>query len=69
MESSKNVLSELIPFDSVYHLLMTVHLKEDFAAGIRPSDDGAVIVTSSQLGPIHLQMEITTTTKNATLAC
>ena len=58
--SSKNVLSERIPFDSVYQLLC-IHLKDfawDFAAGIRPSDEGAIFVPSSQLGPVHLHMEL-----------
>ena len=47
MESSKNVLSEWIPFDFSHRKLMFIHLKEDFAAGIRPNDDGAIIVTSN----------------------
>ena len=61
MGSSKNVLCEWIPFiDFIYRLLLFIHLKENFAAGIRPSDGGAIIVTISQLGPVHLQMESTT---------
>ena len=54
--SSKNVLSEWIPFDSTC-LVMFIHLKENFAFGIRPSDDEAIVVHSSQLGPVHLHME------------
>ena len=57
MESSKNVLSEWIPFDFSHPLLMFLHLKEDFAAGIRPSDDGAIVAPCSQLGPVHLHMK------------
>ena len=58
--SSKNVLSERIPFDSVYQLLC-IHLKDfawDFAAGIRPSDEGAIFAYCSQLGSVHLHMQI-----------
>ena len=47
MESSKNVLSEWIPFDFIHPLLKFIHLKEDFAFWIRPSDDGAIFATSS----------------------
>ena len=59
-KSSKNVLSERIPFHSVCRLIL-IHLKEDFAARIRPSDDGAFVARSSQLGPVHLHTELTTT--------
>ena len=65
-KSSKNVLSQWIPFDSTYRLHKFIHLKEDFAFGIRPSDDGAIVAPSSQLGPVYLQME-STTWKSATL--
>ena len=60
MESSKNVLSEWIPFDFIPTNLNPLHLNENFAFGIRPSDDGAIIIfaTSSQLGPVHLHMEL-----------
>ena len=58
MESSKNVLSEWIPFDFSHRKLMFIHLKEDFAAGIRPSDDGAIETRSSQLCPVHLHMKL-----------
>ena len=57
MTSSKNILSQWIPFDSVYPL-MFIHLKEDFAFGIRPSDDGAIKPHSSQLGPVRLHIKI-----------
>ena len=57
-KSSKNVLSQWIPFDSTYRLHKFIHLKEDFAFGIRPSDDGAIETRSSQLGPVHLHMEL-----------
>ena len=57
MTSSKNVLCEWIPFDFSHPLLMSLHLKEDFAAGVRPSDDGAIVARSSQLGPVHLHMK------------
>ena len=55
LTSSKNVLSEWIPFDSNW---LNIHLKEDFAFGIRPSDDGAIVAPSSQLGPVHLHIKI-----------
>ena len=58
MESSKNVLSQWIPFDFSHPLLMFLRLKEVFAIGIRPSDEGAIFVPSSQLGPVHLHMEL-----------
>ena len=56
--SSKNVLSEWIPIDCILPLRVSLHLKEDFAFGIRPSDDGAIETRSSQLGPVHLHMEL-----------
>ena len=52
---SKNVLSERIPFD---FRRISLHLKEEFAFGIGPSDDGAIVVHSSQLGTVHLHMEL-----------
>ena len=56
--SSKNVLSEWIPIDCILPLRVSLHLKEDFAFGIRPSDDGAIVAPSSQLGPVHLHIKI-----------
>ena len=58
LTSSKNVLSEWIPFDFSHPLLMSLHLKDNFAFGIRPSDDGAIVAPSSQLGPVHLHIKI-----------
>ena len=68
LTSSKNVLSEWIPFDFSHPLLMFIHLKEDFAFGIRPSDDATkcdqmmtmrtIVAHSSQLGPVHLHIKI-----------
>ena len=37
---------------------MPLHWKEYFPAGVRPSDDGAIVAHSSQLGPVHLQTEL-----------
>ena len=37
---------------------MSLHLKDNFAFGIRPSDDGAIVAPSSQLGPVHLHIKI-----------
>ena len=53
---SKNVLSERIPFDFIPRI--SLNLKEDFAFGIRPSDDGAIKPHSSQLGSVHLHTEL-----------
>ena len=58
--SNKNVFSERIPFYLIHPLSKFIHLKEDFTAGIRPCDDGAINVTSSQLGPGHLRKILTT---------
>ena len=58
MTSRENVLSEWIPFNFSHRKLMFIHLKEDFAAGIRPSDDGAIFAPSSQLCPVHLHIKI-----------
>ena len=59
MTSSKNVLSEWIPIDFIHPLLIfRIHLKEDFAFGIRPRDDGAIFAPSSQLGSVHLHIKI-----------
>ena len=58
LTSSKTIFFERIPFHSIYPLLTFIYLKEDFAFGIRPSDDGAIFAPSSQLGPVHLHIKI-----------
>ena len=58
VKSSENVLSKWIPFDFEYQLLRFIRLKEDFATGVRPSDDRVIFAHSSQLGPVHLHMEL-----------
>ena len=53
MTSNKNFLFEWIPFDFIHQFSMFFCLKKDFATGIRPSDDGAIVIASSQLGSVH----------------
>ena len=61
MMSSKNVLSEWIPFDFIHRHKIYFHLKHYFATGIRPNENVALEAPCSQLGPVYLKMELTTT--------